>query len=205
MTLRFKDTIEGKISNATSATSASKLSTSRKLKVNLAGANAQSFDGSADAQSIGVSGKLAIANGGTGADSINGIRTNIGVNAVKTGGTGDAYTATVNGITSLTAGISFIMVPHVTSTTTAPTLNVNNISAKNIRMRISSSTSSTVALPNSAFLTANKPVRIVYDGDYWIIDDMVRPDANQLYGTLVSRGTEAPSSRTGGYIYIQTT
>ena len=123
---------------------------------------------------------------------------------ITTAGTGAAYTASVSGLT-LVAGASFVMVPHTVSTTTAPTLNVNKLGAKNIRMRISSSTSSTVALPNSAFLSANKPVRMVYDGSYWIIDDMVRPDSNQLYGTLVSRGTAAPSSSTGGYIYIQTT
>lgn len=121
-----------------------------------------------------------------------------------TAGTGAAYTASVSGLT-LVVGASFVMVPHTVSTTTAPTLNVNKLGAKNIRMRISSSTSSTVALPNSAFLSANKPVRMVYDGSYWVIDDMVRPDSNQLYGTLVSRGTAAPSSSTGGYIYIQTT
>ena len=191
--------------SAGSATSASKLSTARKLKVNLAGADAQSFDGSADAQSIGVSGKLAIANGGTGADSINGIRTNIGVNAVTTGGTGAAYTASVNGITSLTAGKEFIMVPHVTSTTTAPTLNVGGLGAKNIRMRLSSNTSSTIQLIRSDFLVANKPVKVVYDGTYWVLDDFVQPDASYLYGTLISRGTSAPSNSTGGFIYIQTT
>ena len=191
--------------SAGSATSASKLSTARKLKVNLTGANAQSFDGSADAQSIGVSGKLAIVNGGTGADSINGIRTNIGINAVTTGGTGAAYTATVNGITSLTAGRSFIMVPHVTSTTTAPTLNVGGLGAKNIRMRLSSNTSSTIQLIRSDFLVANNPVKVVYDGTYWVLDDFVQPDANHLYGTLISRGTSAPSNSTGGFIYIQTT
>lgn len=186
------------------ANSATKLQASRKLKVNLAGADAQSFDGSADAQSIGVSGKLAIINGGTGADSINGIRTNIGVNAVTTAGTGDAYTASVGGLT-LVAGASFVMVPHVVSTTATPTLNVNDLGAKNIRMRISSSTIATTALPSDNFLTANRPVRMMYDGVQWIIDDMVRPDANNLYGTIISRGTAAPTSSTEGYIYIQTT
>lgn len=191
--------------SAGSATSASKLSTSRKLKVDLADPTPQSFNGSADAQAIGVSGKLAIANGGTGADSIDGIRTNIGINAVTTGGTGAAYTATVNGITSLTAGISFIMVPHVTSTTTAPTLNVGGLGAKKIRMRISSSTSSTIQLIRSSFLVAHNPVKVVYDGTYWVLDDFVQPDTDYLYGTLISRGTSAPSNSTGGFIYIQTT
>lgn len=123
---------------------------------------------------------------------------------ITTGGTGSAYTASVSGLT-LVAGASFVMVPNVVSTTTAPTLNVNSLGAKTIRMRISSSTSATVALPSASFLAASKPVRMVYDGTYWIIDDLVMPDANNTYGTLISRGTAAPTSSTAGYIYIQTT
>ena len=175
--------------SAGSATSASKLSTTRKLKVNLSAADAQSFDGSADAQSIGLSGKLAIANGGTGADSINGIRTNIGVNPVTTGGTGAAYTASVNGITSLAVGASFVMVPHTASTTTAPTLNVNGLGAKNIRLRLSSAPQATIALIKANFLAANRPIRITYGGTQWVIDDMVQPEVNNLYGTVpISKG-----------------
>lgn len=121
---------------------------------------------------------------------------------ITTAGTGAAYTASVSGLT-LVAGASFVMVPHVVSTAATPTLNVNGLGAKNIRMRISSSTSSTTALPSANFLTANKPVRLMYDGAYWIIDDMVRPDANNTYGTLISSGTAAPTSSNSGYIYIQ--
>lgn len=121
-----------------------------------------------------------------------------------TSGSGSAYTATVTGL-SLVAGNSFVMVPHTASTTTAPTLNVNGLGAKNIRMRLSSNTSSTIQLIRSDFLVANKPVRVVYDGTYWVLDDFVQPDASCLYGTLISRGTSAPSNSTGGFIYIQTT
>lgn len=121
-----------------------------------------------------------------------------------TSGSGSAYTATVIRL-SLVAGNSFVMVPHTTSTTTAPTLNVNGLGAKNIRMRLSSNTSSTIQLIRSDFLVANKPVRVVYDGTYWVLDDFVQPDASCLYGTLISRGTSAPSNSTGGFIYIQTT
>lgn len=123
---------------------------------------------------------------------------------ITTAGTGAAYTASVSGLT-LVAGASFVMVPHVVSTTATPTLNVNGLGAKNIRMRISSSTVATTALPSVSFLAANKPVRMMYDGSQWVIDDMVRPDANNLYGTIISRGTAAPTSSTEGYIYIQTT
>lgn len=46
------------------------LKTARNLKVNLASANAQSFNGTGDATGIGVSGILPVANGGTGVNSL---------------------------------------------------------------------------------------------------------------------------------------
>lgn len=106
------------------------------------------------------------------------------VNGITTAGSGAAYTATVKAIDTLVVGANFVMVPHVTSTTTAPTLNVNSLGAKNIRMRISTAPQSTIQLTNADFLIANKPVRLVYDGQYWIVDDMVQPNANGLYGTV---------------------
>lgn len=106
------------------------------------------------------------------------------VNGITTAGTGAAYTATVKAIDTLVIGANFVMVPHVTSTTTAPTLNVNSLGAKNIRMRISTAPQSTIQLTNADFLIANKPVRLVYDGQYWIVDDMVQPNANGLYGAV---------------------
>nr|DAZ82056.1 MAG TPA: tail protein [Caudoviricetes sp.] len=110
---------------------------------------------------------------------------------ITSAGTGAAYTATVKAIEVLSVGANFVMVPHVTSTTTAPTLNVNGLGAKNIRMRISSSPKSTIQLPSEDFLTNGKPVRLIYDGQYWIVDDMVQPNANGLYGTvpMTSGGT----------------
>lgn len=125
-------------------------------------------------------------------------------NGVSTSGSGSAYTATVSGF-SLATGKSIVMIPSVTSTTTTPTLNVSGTGAKNIRMRLSSSTSSTIPLIRANFLTQYKPVKVTYDGTYWVIDDFIQPDANNLYGTLISRGSSAPSSGTAGFIYIQTT
>lgn len=151
-----------------------------------------------------------------------------------TAGTGAAYTASVSGLT-LVSGASFTMVPHTVSTTTTPTLNVNSLGAKNIRMRLSSAPQSTTNLAAANFLAQGRPVKMVYDGTQWIIDDMVRPSATALYGTVpisgggtggttaaqarqnlgitkdieelqksrITRGTAAPTSSTGGYIYIQ--
>ena len=51
---------------------AERLDVPRNLKVNLASSNAQSFDGSANAENIGVNGVLPIANGGTGSSTAQG-------------------------------------------------------------------------------------------------------------------------------------
>lgn len=145
-------------------------------------------------------------------------------NPIKTTGTGAAYAATVDGITALTIGVKFTMVPHVTSTTTAPTLNVSSLGAKNIRMRLTSSTTATIQLTSASFLTANKPVNVTYDGTYWVIDDFAQPDVNSLYGTVpiskggtgattaakalanlgITIGTAEPTSSMSGIFYIQT-
>lgn len=127
-----------------------------------------------------------------------------GNNGVSTSGNGSEYTATISDF-SLATGKSIVIIPNVTSTTTTPTLNVSGTGAKNIRMRLSSSTSSTIPLINSSFLTQYKPVKVTYDGTYWVIDDFIQPDANNLYGTLISSGSSAPSNGTAGFIYIQTT
>lgn len=102
---------------------------------------------------------------------------------VITAGDGAAYTATVSGITALTAGANFIMMPHVQSTSTAPTLNVNGLGAKTIRVQLSNSSSTAVAPSVAYFLGANKPVRVVYNGNFWVVQ-LVRPDATTIYGTV---------------------
>ena len=147
-----------------------------------------------------TSGTLPIARGGTGTTSANGIRSAIGINPVTTGGTGAAYTASVSGITSLATGASFIMVPHVTSTSTSPTLNVNGLGAKNIRQRLSGSSSATTVGASASWLIAGKAVQVAYDGAFWVVD-FTRPDLSNAYGTLpVSKGgtgaTNAGTART---------
>lgn len=115
---------------------------------------------------------------------------------VTTAGTGAAYTATVPGITSLTAGASFIMVPHTASTSTAPTLNVNGLGAKTIKRRLSSIVTTLQSGYTSSWLASGKPFRVIYDGTYWIADGHNKPVAADLYGTLpiAKGGTEATTA-----------
>lgn len=122
---------------------------------------------------------------------------NIARNGVTTTGTGAAYVASVPGITSLKVGANFIMIPNVVSTSTTPTLNVNGLGAKQIRRRISNSTSSIAAGSSAGWLAASKPVKVVYDGTYWIAD-IEQPNASDLYGTVpVSKGGTGVTTFTG--------
>lgn len=102
-----------------------------------------------------------------------------------TGGTGSAYTATVSGIESMEAGISFVMIPHTASTSQTATLNVNGLGAKTLCRPLSGSNSATTAPDTTNWLAANKPIRVTYDGTYWVVD-MPKPDVTDLYGEVAS-------------------
>lgn len=142
---------------------------------------------------------------------------------VTTAGTGDAYTATVDGITSLTAGTSLTIVPHTVSTDVSPTLNVNNLGAKMIRRRVSNATGTLTSGYTTSWLTASKPVQVTYDGTFWVAD-VPKPNALDMFGAVeidhggtgatnaadarsnlgITTGTAAPASTgTAGSIYIQ--
>lgn len=120
---------------------------------------------------------------------------------ITTAGTGAAYTATVDGITALTAGISFTMIPHTVSTAAAPTLNVNSLGAKSIRRRLTSATTSTSTGYNASWLSANKPIKVTYDGTFWIAD-LPKPAAADISGTLPvgNGGTGLTSITAGNYL-----
>lgn len=110
-------------------------------------------------------------------------KSSIQISPVTTSGTGAAYIATVNGITALESGARFVMLPHTVSTTSSPTLDVNGLGAKPIRQRLSNSTQSTVAGTTNDWLAAGKPVDIMYDGAFWVVD-FVRPNMVSAYGVL---------------------
>lgn len=111
-----------------------------------------------------------------------------GIPIVTTSGDGAAYTASVDGMDILTVGMTFMMIPHTVSTSTAPTLNVNNLGAKAIRRMVSNSTTSTSVGYNASWLAANKPIRVTYNGTFWIAD-LTKPAAADVSGTMaVSNG-----------------
>ena len=119
-------------------------------------------------------------------DNVDGLEgVHVRLKGTTTAGTGSAYTATVEGIDTLETGVTFIMIPHVASEIVNPTLDVNGLGTKPIRRRISGNTATTVTGSTSNWISANKPIMVTYDGDYWVVD-FDRPNANDLYGTLGS-------------------
>lgn len=128
------------------------------------------------------------------ADVVNGQYT------VTTAGNGAAYTATVTGITSLTAGVSFIMVPHVVSTSTAPTLDVNGLGAKTIRRRLSAIATGVQSGYTTSWLAVNTPYRVIYDGTYWIVEGNTKPSASDLYGAVPVEKAGVATGGTAGQV-----
>lgn len=119
-------------------------------------------------------------------DNVDGLEgVHVRLKGTTTAGTGSSYTATVEGIDTLETGITFMMVPHVSSEIVNPTLDVNGLGAKPIRRRVSGDTATTVTGSTENWISANKPIMVTYDGDYWVVD-FDRPNANDLYGTLGS-------------------
>lgn len=115
---------------------------------------------------------------------------------------GVTYTATVSGIDALVAGISFMIIPNVVSTSIAAKLNVNNLGAKLLRRRVSNATKSTSTGLNAAWLSANKPIRVEYDGTYWVVD-LTKPSAADMSGTLgVANGGTGKTSVTSGNFLV---
>ena len=109
--------------------------------------------------------------------------------AVTTAGTGAAYTATVPGITALTAGVSFIMVPHTASTATAVTLNVNGLGAKSIKRRASTVTGTLKDGYAASWLGSGNPIHVIYNGTYWVVQGMEQPNVYDLSGAVpVAKG-----------------
>ena len=113
-------------------------------------------------------------------------------NGVLTTGSGSEYKVSIDGITELKTGISFVMIPNTDSTTSTPKLNLNGLGAKYIRRRASSSSGTTSSDSSIDWLSANKPVLVSYDGNFWIAD-LVKPDANDILGvvSIANGGTGA--------------
>jgi len=116
---------------------------------------------------------------------------------VNTSGSGTMYTATVDGVTTLKTGMLLVIIPHVASTSTSPTLTINNLGARTISRRTSTTTTAGSVGCSSNWIAANKPLLIQYDGSYWVAIGQAKPNAADLIGTTpVNRGGTGKTSWT---------
>lgn len=115
---------------------------------------------------------------------------------------GITYNATVDGIDSLYIGLSFIMVPdHVSASTTAK-LNVNNLGAKTLRLRGTGYTATTIAPTAANWMALSRPVRVTYNGMYWVADIVADAVSDFTYGTAdLTAGTSTLATGKLYFVY----
>lgn len=112
---------------------------------------------------------------------------NIVVDAVSSDGA--SYTATVEDLEELYNGLEITIIPNIASTTTAPTLNVNGLGAKPIRLSLSLNNSMLVQPGKNDYYAAGRPIKLLFDANYlstgaWRVSNKQRPSAEDLYGTV---------------------
>lgn len=136
------------------------------------------------------------------------VEAQVGIPVFNTAGTGAAYTGTVAGVTSLYVGLTLVMVPHTASTSTAVTLNLNGLGAKQIRMLTGYNSGTAVAAIQAGWLASGKPIQVRYNGTMWIAD-MQRTYGSAIYGQvpIAQGGTGADTAeeaRTNLEVYSKT-
>lgn len=119
--------------------------------------------------------------------------------AYTTSGTGAAFTVTNTEINTLHKGQILVIVPHTSSTTTAPTLTVNSGTAYTIKRRDSSGAA--VAGDAQNWLPSGATIPLMYTGSEWIVLDRSQPKASDLSGTVAighggTGATTAAAART---------
>ena len=118
---------------------------------------------------------------------------------------GIAYTATVDGVTALTVGLELMLVPNMNSAAINPKLNVNGLGDKYLRCPVTSNNATTSTAVNANWLYAGKPVKVRWNGTFWVTD-IPRVDANTLYNAVpVEKGgtgaADAATARTNLDVY----
>ena len=110
--------------------------------------------------------------------------------AEATSSDGVAYSATVPGVTELYAGLEITIIPQTESTSETITLDVNGLGAKNVRLPLSSNTTTLVMPAQSNYYTAGRPVKLRYDATWlnnkgaWVVAERQRTSGSDLYGSV---------------------
>nr|DAK70045.1 MAG TPA: hypothetical protein [Caudoviricetes sp.] len=113
---------------------------------------------------------------------------------VATSSDGLTYACTASHITSLAKGAMLTIMPNTVSKRVDPYLNVNGLGNKYIERALGTSLNSTKDFKNVSWMSANRPLRLMYNGTYWIAADYVSVDYTDLEGL---KGTTALGTRKG--------
>lgn len=119
--------------------------------------------------------------------------------ADATSADGIAYTATVEGVSELYNGLIITIIPAINSAATNPTLNVNGLGEKMIRLPLSFNNAAMSMPKMDTYITAGRPLTLQYDAAYlngdgiWKVFGKQKTSAQDLYGTVPveSGGTDA--------------
>ena len=187
----------------TDAVTAEKLKTARNLKVALGSTTAQSFDGSANAESIGVGGTLGVANGGTGQTDLASVTVGSAKNSsaldkpvtCSTASGTSAKTVALEGFNLVKGAHLLITMANANTSASAITMNVNGTGAKTIRWNGTVTSSSTYAMTADTY-------SCYYDGTYWNMDS-----AREAYSARTASactGNSSTADTTRGTAYCTT-
>lgn len=114
--------------------------------------------------------------------------------AAATSADGIAYTATVDGVTELYNGLIITIIPDINSASTTPTLDVNGIGAKMVRLPLSFNNAAMTTPRLATYISAGRPLTLQYDAAYlnndgiWKVFGKQRTSAQDLYGTVPIEG-----------------
>lgn len=115
---------------------------------------------------------------------------------------GVAYTATVQDVTALQNGMLLTIIPDMTSTSSAITLNLNGIGAKGVKLPLSFNNAAMTTPKLETYFVANRPITLQYDAYYasdegtWKVFGKDKTSAQDLYGVtpIENGGTGAETA-----------
>lgn len=134
------------------------------------------------------SGIMPVEKGGTGAATPAEAMKNLDTVVYAQSDDGAAYTATIDGITALYVGMKITLKVATTSTSVTPTLNINGLGAKYIRMRSWEASNSYVTNMPASWLSSDGIVQLIYSGTAWFVDSANAP-GYQFSTTDLTAGT----------------
>lgn len=157
--------------------------------------NLETFYFEGESSSLSIYNSLSSANKQLSLNDLNNSRFGTVVEATSTDGV--KYTATVDGLSELYVGASIIIIPDKTSTNMYNvSLNVNGLGAKAIKRWDNLYTHEYWSFKNADWFRAGYPIRVMFNGTYWIIEGMNKPYATDLNGVVPVANGGVPSCTT---------